>query len=211
MVVHVEVGPTEPGALRHPAEYRMPLPFGSPWGDALHSRRELSDVRGEVDGPRAFQLLIDFRPSEDSRRPRQRKIQDHPLDDRPLKQACGVAHRLLTRSHPKRVSQVAHHLVCRHPPPATHTFRAHRSQPLNDLGLVALPGKRLHYLLALGPHPQRRLTLMHRRGFLEARGDAWPQALLVQVHYRPRSRSPPASRNASSARSRPASASATSA
>jgi hypothetical protein len=39
---------------------------------------------------------------------------------------------------------MAHHLVPRHPPPATATLRAHGPQPLEDFGLVALPGQGLH-------------------------------------------------------------------
>src|SRR5918992_875193 len=39
-----------------------------------------------------------------------------------------------------------------------------------------------------GPTPSARLTQMHRRGFLSARGDAWPQALFTGAGARPPAR-----------------------
>ena len=97
VVVHVQVGPTKPAGLRHPAENRMRLPveISRMRRDEIQQRHELGDVRGEIDRPRPSNFLIEFRPCEDSSRPRQRKIKSDPFDHRSLKPPGGVAHRLL--------------------------------------------------------------------------------------------------------------------
>src|SRR5437867_12539034 len=51
---------------------------------------------------------------------------------------------------------MAHHLVRRHPPPTTDTLGMHPSQPVKDLGLVALPGQSLHFATP-APLPSRTL------------------------------------------------------
>src|SRR5262245_28682648 len=105
VVIHMEVGPTEPGGLRHPAEYRMHLPVKTPGirGDDLQQRLELRYVGCKVDRPRTSNLLIDLRPCENSGRPRQWKVEDNPFDDRPLKPAGSKTHGLFTCRHPKGV------------------------------------------------------------------------------------------------------------
>ena len=67
VVVQVQVAPPEPGGVGHAAEYRMKLPVEAPGRrrDQLQQRLELRDVRGEVAGPRASQLLIDLRTGDD--------------------------------------------------------------------------------------------------------------------------------------------------
>ena len=60
MVIHVQVGPAEPGGVGHPAEERMDLPVeaGRPRRDHLEQRLDPRDVGRELDRPRAAALLI---------------------------------------------------------------------------------------------------------------------------------------------------------
>src|SRR5687767_14014358 len=62
VMVHVQVAPTEPRALRHVAEDRMHLPLERPRlrCDDLHQRLELREVRREVDRLRPTERLVDF-------------------------------------------------------------------------------------------------------------------------------------------------------
>lgn len=113
VVIRVEVAPAQPGRFGHPSEYRMPLPLEIALlrRDDSHQCLELCHICSEVDRLPAAELLIDFRPCEDSSRPRQGKIEYGPLEDRPLMQPGGVADRLRTCHHVKGVDEVAHHLV----------------------------------------------------------------------------------------------------
>ena len=126
-------------SFRHPPEYRMLLPFKSLFGR-----------------PPASELSIDFRPCEDAGRPRQRKIEHCPLENRLLTQPSRVAHELLTGHHVKGVDQMAHHLMRRHPSPTPHAVRTHLSQPLEDFDGVTLFRQRLHRVTGPAGDGRRR-------------------------------------------------------
>ena len=98
MMVDMEVTPSKPGRLGHSAEYRMQLRIERPRlrRDVGQQRLELRDVSCEIDRLRPCHLLIDFRSRGDAGRPRKGNVQGDPFDDRPMKQACGMAHGLLT-------------------------------------------------------------------------------------------------------------------
>ena len=137
-------------------------------------------------------LLIDLRACRNSSRPPQRKVQRDPLHQRSLQPAGGVAHRLLAGRHPEGVAEMADHLMRRHPSPAARRCPDAPSLSLpNDLRLALAPVR-------------ESSCVPHRR-------DRWPASRDRRATHEPISRSPPASRNAASARWRPASASSSSA
>ncbi len=177
--------------MRHPAEdwMRGPVEPLLPRRHDLQKRLELGDVRGEFAGPRSRQLLIDLRAGRNASRPPHGTVQREPLHQRSLQPARDVAHRHLADPHPEGVAEVADHLVRRHPSPAAGALRPHRSQPADEVHLARLTCESLHWIQPASDRIARTRA-----------GGRRPL-------HEPISRSPPASRNAVSARWRPASAS----
>ncbi len=161
VMVCVKVRPSEPGALRHSAEDRVCRPGGRVARSGLAQQRfDLRDVAGEVERFRASDRLIDFGPRGNSSGPGKRHVQHEPLEERAVQQTRGLAHRLVTCGHAKRVSQVADHLMRRHASPLRSAVGANASQPLHE----RVPIARLAsvFMRRRGP-PAAPAAVRHRR------------------------------------------------
>ena len=131
VMVHVEVRPAEPRLLRERAEDRVRRPRAGGWScrEQLHQCHQIRDIGREIARAGPAHALRDLRPRHDPRRPLQRRVQGHPLDDRALEKARGRAHHFRPGGHAKRVAQMTHHLVRGHRSPATWAVRVDARQP----------------------------------------------------------------------------------
>ena len=157
-MIDVEVGPAQPRGLGHPC--RISDARASP--PCLSARRR-SPVRPRAArrpprSPlvRCLRFPDRFPARGDSRRPRERRVQRDPLDDRPLHHVGSEAHRLVACDDPKGVAEVADHLVSRHPSPAAVALRSHLPQSQKELSLVAWSSQGFHVVSLLGARQARQ-------------------------------------------------------
>jgi hypothetical protein len=105
-------------------------------------------------------MLVHLRPRFNAMWPRPRHPQRRPFVDGTLEERRSRTHLLFTHRRPKRITQMANHLVGRHASPFPLTLRPHIGQPTEHLLPVNSIGQSFHPSI----FPIRRLNPRRRYG-----------------------------------------------
>ena len=148
MMIGVEIGPSHPRRMRHPAEDRMlrPLGISRACRHSFEQHGQLRDVASKLAWTRALTSLIDLRARFDARRPLQRKVQRRPFHKGSVEPACCRADALFGQRHAAGIAQMTDHLMRRHLSPSTSAVWAHGSQSSKNLRPAVIACERLHRL-----------------------------------------------------------------
>jgi len=133
MMVGVQIAPAKPVLSTHrtkdgvrggKASIRAP--------ESLEDSQQRLPILIQPNGRRASQALLDFRPRPNAVGPLCWEAEGDPLDESPLEKSARGTHVLLTQSGQVGISQVAEHLLDRHPSPSGEIGSSHLTKARGD-------------------------------------------------------------------------------
>jgi len=137
-MIEVQISPSLPFGCGQPPEYRMVCFKMLRAPKPINNRLELFGVTFELSRLcTAAAFLIHLGASRNSVRPRSRRVQRDPLDERTLHEIHLRTYPPFAKSNQKGIVEVTNHLVRTHLPPHSRCFGPYFVQPAEESSDIA--------------------------------------------------------------------------